>query len=404
MPFALKNCASVGVALVLLWCALPAQSAQTAKKATAKAYQRRYQYYLDPLRAEEILSKVEFGSRLSKDKWLGLVGKRLHEQYRISAGDSLWHISAKTLGDPKLWRKLWQENPIFSNPHEISVGQVLAFYRDELEPKPLRIPIVKIVPQRLGEISDLDADSFVTADIKNRFRPSVIVLKREDVRGEVTGAYTYAQGMMESDEVHLQLANEKDFEVGRVFAVVRDEQSVEDNTLPERPKLGRLMRLVGELKLTRQGEEKIQADVKSHYDFIRRGDLLIDPPPIVEAKAMFNPPEELRARIIMGAHPDMRLFGQGQIVVLNKGTQDGMRNGHLFRVVRDTDPFTESSEDVDPDFKGEVQIFFTSEAASVGYILRNKVPLLVGDTLLAAQLFPNPPPTKRREIQVLEID
>ena len=170
------------------------------------------------------------------------------------------------------------------------------------------------------------------------------------------------------------------------------------------PFIGTMVQMVGEVKIVEIGEKLVKADVVSLSGTARRGDKLIKVLPPVNWAMKFDPPKELQCHIMMGEEPDMRLFVQGQLVLIDKGTVDGMKEGFIFRAWRDTDPHTEQDIDVEPTSKGEVQIVHAGVLSSVGYIVRNFEPLRIGDTLIPRQAFANPPRANIRRVgEPLEI-
>lgn len=365
---------------------------------------RRYKQYIDVKHAEEILSGIQFNEPLGKAQWLGILGSKKDQTYVVQPGDNLWNISGRTVGDPKLWRKLWQVNPDLSNPHELTVGQILAYYRESAEQGRIEIPLVKLVPNRPGAASDLDSDSLINLEIKNQYRPAFYVVAEDDILGEITGAFTERSWLAEQDDLFVRLDNGETIPAKTRFSVVRVERQIEDTTTAGRPFLGNLVRLVGEIEVVQGTDQLSKAQLTRHLGIVQRGDKIISLRPPLRPVAIFNPPEDLKTRIVMGELPETKYYAQGQVVLLNKGEVDGMKEGYLFRVVRDTDLNTDSINDVNIDFKGEVQVISVGQLSSIGLILRNKMPLLIGDTLVAAQLFQDPPPPPRVEVKEIEIN
>ncbi len=365
---------------------------------------RRYKQYIDVSHAEEILSGIHFSEPLGKTQWLGMLGGKKDQTYVVQPGDTLWDISSRAVGDPKLWRKLWQVNPDLSNPHELTVGQILSYYRESAEQAKLEIPLVKLVPNRPGAASDLDSDSLINLEIKNQYRPAFYVITEDEILGEVTGAYTEKEWLADQDELFVRLDNGETIPPKTRFSVVKIEKRIEDSTTAGRPFLGMLVRLLGEIEIIQGTDQLSKAELIRHFGIVERGSKLIALRPPLRPVAIFNPPEDLKTRIVMGEQPETKYYAQGQVVLLNKGEIDGMKEGYLFRVMRDTDPHTDSVMDVNVDFKGEVQVISIGQLSSVGLILRNKIPLLIGDTLVAAQLFKDPPPPPRVEVKEIEID
>lgn len=370
----------------------------------ARAESPRYRYYLDASRAEEILAGL-VRPRLYREQWLDIVGGRQNENYTVRRGDTLWGISTREFGDPFLWRKLWQVNDYLPNPHDISSGQILKYYREGSDVAPekiVRVPLVRLSP---GGAADLESDTIFNSPLRNRYHPNLIVAKDQDFLGEISGGYTVQETFAELDEIYLDLYNADQVRIGERFAVARQDRELTERGIGLGTTIvGTLMRLVGEVQVIGLGENLAKAEIRSMSGTMQRGDKLIDLQKAVKWSAIYNPPDNFTCRIVMGDTPDRKIFGQGDLVLLNKGSEDGMKQGYLFRVFRDTDPRTESPRDVEPDFSGEVQVVYVSDLASIGFLLRNKTPIFVGDTLIANQLFADPPPAPKRPLQTLILD
>lgn len=378
----------LGIFLLVFCCALPSAEGK-----------RRYKYYLDPDRAEDTLSKIKLNSPLSHDKWASLLGSKLFDRYAVQPGDNLWNISRRSLGDPKLWRKLWQVNPTLTNPHEINVGQVLRYDREGRDPASFEIPLVHLVPNKAGAINDLDSDSVINLEIKNQFRPDVFVIQDEEVLGEVTGSYSARTWLADTDSVYFKFDSDEMLAAPKAkYSIVRLEHGVGG--------LGDLVYLVGEVSVLSHTapDTLVKAEITRHLGQLQRGDKVIAVRDPVRPPAIFNPPDDFKTKIVMGRFEEARYFSQGEIVILDKGEADAMKSGYFFRVMDTLDPQADSESTVLPDYKGEVQVLSVGKFASVGLILRNRMPLQVGDTLVAAQLFADRPPPPRQQIKEIDID
>ena len=358
-------------------------------------------YYLDPSRAEEILANT-VRPKLLREQWFEILQGRESSTYEVRRGDTLWDISSREFGDAYLWRKLWQVNDYLSNPHQLSTGQILQYYREGTDPQipTIRVPVVKLVP---GGGSDLDEGSFINFDIRNQYRPQLLVVDDNQILGEISGGYSLKTNFSELDEIYLDLFRADTVRIGERFSIIRYLRTVGGSSAAGNA-VGDLMQIVGDVRVVALGEKLVKVEIIKMGDTIQRGDKVIDMAALVNWSAVFNPPDELTARIVAGEVADHRFFSQGTIVLLNKGAADGMKAGYLFRVYRDEDPLTGSSSDVEPDSKGEIQVIWASEYASLGFVIRNKLPLAIGDTLIANQLFADPPPPPRREFTVISLD
>ncbi len=365
---------------------------------------------------EDAISGIATRPRLVEDEWLNIVGDRKEGKYTVKKGDTLWSISSKEFGDPKLWRKLWQVNNFLLNPHDLTAGQVLKYYMEggqlvdgpglpEADPsKEIRIPLVKLLPDRMTGGFDLDTDNVYQKTLVNHFRPPILILPDKDLLGEISGAYSERDGLNEHDELWLNIWVPETTRLGDKFAVARFERSIRDTTQFSRPIIGSLLRRIGEVKIVGFGQKLVRAEITNLAGIVRRGDSIVAMPKVVPIGSLFNPPPELNARLIGGEDEEKKTFNQGEFVVVNKGRNEGMKEGYLFRVYRELDPKVARADGVEPSYKGEVQIVYTGEAASLGMVLRNKDPLNSGENLIPAQAFLNPPPPPTRASHVIELN
>jgi hypothetical protein len=371
-----------------------------------------YRYYLDPASAEIILAGIAIKPRLSDSEWKEILTARLKDRrglagegsaasrtYRIARGDTLWDISRRSLRNPWFWPKLWAVNPDILNPHEIEIDRVLAYYRDSEDAAEIRIPVVKLVPS--GKMSEIESDTFVNVNLMDKYRPPVVIVTDQDaIFGRIIGSYTSRDVMYVHENIYIEAEDEHELKPGERYAVVRKEKTVRDGM----SSLGELCRVVGAIRIMGKGEHLVIAEVTELIGWMKRGDDVIALQKIAKISGYTNPPDDMRAKVLHGEEDQMTMMVQGMIVILDQGAEDGMQEGFRFRVLRNTDPVTEDDDDVEPDFKGEIQIIHSSDNASIGYVLRNEEPILIGDTLLPAQRFANRPAPPSRPVNVLEVD
>lgn len=381
----------------------------------ANAAKKPYRYNLDPLTAEELLASLVIKPRLTDKQWKAVLTAKLNSRrglaspvtdrtHRVLGGENLWRISRKTLGSPWYWPKIWAANLDITNPHEIEIGRLLAYYRGgETEPT---IPLIRLIPVGDGKATTIENDTFLNNELKNRFRPPVLIVTDDDaIFGEIRGSYTQRNALYVHENIYVESYENAQLKQGQRFAVIRKEKTLRDGTLLGGRALGELARVVGEIEILRVEEELCVAEVKEVVSTMKRGDMLVAVPPSYEMSgAWIEPPDDLQAKIIQGDESEYSMMGQGQLVLINRGTYEGMQPGFKFRVVRDRDPVTKSRNDVLVDYKGEVGIIASSKSASVGFVIRNDEPIVMGDLLVPAQRFPNRPPPPKRPINVLEVD
>lgn len=369
----------------------------------AQSFARPYRHYLDPMRAEQTLAGIALRPRLSEREWSDIIHGQKNQNYAVKPGDNLWNISKRLFGDAWLWRKMWQVNQGVTNPHELDVGRILAYYSEDKSSE-WKIPVVKLVPDGRMNANDLDTDRFINVDIKQRHRVSHFVLTNEALLGEVSGSFSPREGVGLEDHIYLRFFDESQAKVGESYLLVHEARTINDFSAEGNLISGKLMQVVGEVKLTVPESGLVRAEVKGMFQPVRRGDKIVSMQKTVSWSAALNPPTQLTARVVLGENPENKMFGQGGLILLNKGEQDGMKPGYLFRVYQDTDPVTESTKGVSPYFKGEVQIVFVNQVSSLGYILRNTDPIFIGDTVIPRQAIDDPAPPATHPNDTVEID
>lgn len=369
------------------------------------AHARPYRFYLDPRKAEQVLAGINFGPRLAKEEWLKLINFDRRSQRQIQSGDNLWNIAQTQFGDPFLWRKLWQENPWLTNPHELEIGRMLNYYREGEESQaPKRIPIVKLRPDKTGTLSDVDNDIYVNRVFKARYRLNYVVIKDEDLLGEVTGSYSDRTQLSSNDDFFVSFFDGKTVEPGSTFTVIREEKDLRDKTQPGEPLIGKMARLLAEVRVRSVEMNLAKVEFISQFYPVSRGDKLILNPKVAGETSAEYPPRNTIAQVIM-LDDDRRAFGrQGELLVINKGLAHGMKEGFLFKVFEDTDPVKRNQLGVTPDSKGEIRIVHVGDEISVGVVNRNTSPIRIGDSLLSFTELPNRPVPPRRIRQEIAID
>ncbi|MBM4304009.1 MAG: hypothetical protein FJ112_06745 [Deltaproteobacteria bacterium] len=372
---------------------------------TSLVLARPYKYYLDPQNAEKVLGSLSLRPRLADEEWLRLINFDKNEKRVIRSGDNLWNISRIRFKDPFLWRKLWQENPWLTNPHELEIGRMLAYYREDSSGNSIKqIPIVKLRPERTGTVSDIDNDIVVNRVLKSRYRIGFLVLTGEEYLGELTGAYSDKEGIGSHDAVYASLNEDLKAQPGTDLAVVRQVQQLRDKTQSGAPVVGDLVRIVGEARVLGSEENLTRVQLTHEFYPVNRGDRLI-PIPIVTRRTLAEfPSRDLIPQIIMGEDLERIFIRQGELVVLNKGSENGMKEGFLFKVFEDTDPLNNSRNGVTPNSKGEVSIVYLGSNYSVGIVNRNQEPLKIGDSLLSFPELPDRPTAPKRVRQEVSID
>ena len=254
------------------------------------------------------------------------------KNYTVKRGDTLWGIASMYLRDPWLWPEIWYVNPRIENPHLIYPGDVLALaYGADGRPQ---VQLVEGGPARLDprlRSSPLDGAiptipySAIAAFLSRpavlsidqvRHAPHVVIFREEHQAGG-TGQEFYV-----SD---LNAAPNARFTVMHVGEPVRD------------PDNGRMMGYQGiytaTAVITRPGNPAKGLLTDSARETLR-GDLVLaannDTPASLTLRA---PHTEVHGRI-MSVIEGVQLIGQYDVVLINRGTQDGIDAGDVLAIDR----------------------------------------------------------------------
>jgi hypothetical protein len=254
------------------------------------------------------------------------------KSYTVKRGDTLWAISALFLRDPWLWPEIWYVNPRIENPHLIYPGDVLALAYGadgrpmlqvvsggaaRLDPRLRSSPLDGAIPTiPYSAIAAFLSRPTVLSIDQVRNSPHVLIFREEHQAGG-TGHEFYVRD--------LNAAPNARFTVMHVGDPVRD------------PDTGKMMGYQGiytaTAVITRPGNPAKGLLTDAARETLR-GDLVLatanDSPASLTLRA---PKSEVHGRI-MSVIDGVRLIGQFDVVLINRGTQDGVEAGDVLAIDR----------------------------------------------------------------------
>jgi LysM domain len=342
------------------------------------------------------------------------------DSYTVKRGDTLWAISRLFLKSPWRWPELWGMNMAdIKNPHLIYPGQTL--YLDKSNGRARlssrrggadNLETVKLSPRtRSSNLPDASIPTLQNNLIEPFLTEPIIVeettllaaprfVSAQEGRVFISeGDRAYARS---ADGLQLSTAggNPRDFRVFRNATALKDPGTGEI--------LGYEAQFVGRAKLIRgesvaavRGSE-IKAgetaateivpatlDIVRSKEEIRTGDRLLPEPPLeLLTYTPRAPASAVEARIVSVYGSSVANVGQNQVVVINRGTKDGMERGHVLAIQTDgqrlVDKTGTSFQDIKlPDERnGLLMIFRPFERVSYGLVLTATEPVRVGDWLV----------------------
>jgi len=329
--------------------------------------------------------------------------------YTVLEGDWLSSIALTYFGNKKDWDKIAKANPYIKNPDLIHPGDVISLealsqMRDTAsitEDLPTLVPFeLRTSPKEI----DLDEPLILAERTNIKIRVKHFILGDEEVLGEITGSQEERQFFLSGDKVFVKAKDFSKFNTGTRLSIGRLVGDLEERNVSKSLNLGELIELVGELEVLETGPKYVKCEIQSVYGKIQRDDKIVPLIPSVRLGDKIKPPGDLLMKIVMTDEVGAKLSSQGSLILLNKGSLQNVAPDQYYRVFSDYDPVKKDTKVVEPQSKGEVQIVYAGKSASIGFVAKASAPIQLGDALVPYQLFSDPKPLPRKEIQTIEIN
>jgi len=344
------------------------------------------------------------------------------DSYTVKRGDTLWAISKLFLKSPWRWPELWGMNKAdIKNPHLIYPGQTL--YLDKSNGRARLssqrggvgangLETIKLSPRT--RISNLPDDSIPTLQnsLIEPFLTEPIIVEEATLQAAPRFVATQEGRVLlsEGDRAYARSADGSALSIAagkpRDFRVFRNATALKDPGTGEI--LGYEAQYVGRAKLVR-GESvsvvrgaEIRAgevvateivpstlDITRSKEEIRTGDRLLPEPPLeLLTYTPRAPANAVEARIVSVYGSAVANVAQNQVVVINRGTKDGMERGHVLAIQtngeRVVDKTGTSFQEIKlPDERnGLLMVFRPFERVSYALVLQATEAVRVGDWLI----------------------
>ncbi len=269
------------------------------------------------------------------------------EFYGITAGDTLWDISYKFLGNPYYWPRLWSINDYITNPHWIYPGNRIRFTPGTL----LEPPRVDLEDGGVPEgyiVASYDYDTapaecgpdvrFETSKPQADFSSPGFLADKKEVQtlGVVYGAKTGNLWLGELDLVYLELDDIEGVECGDVVQLFRRIKKVKH---PEtrRKKYGHLFQIVADAVIVHTEGNVATAEIRTSFIEAERGDLVGPVMPVVTRVGVTPPRGDLDGVVVERLNQLAILEADAATVFLDVGRSDGVQVGDTFYTIHRRD-------------------------------------------------------------------
>ncbi len=340
------------------------------------------------------------------------------DNYAVKSGDTLWGISGLFLKSPWRWPELWGMNKAdIKNPHLIYPGQQLY-----LEKKGGRatlrsgrpgtdgadIETVKVSPRtRYQSLAD-EAIATLKPQLIEPFLAEPVIVDESGLAAAARIVATQENRVLLSrgDRAYARGPSDNQIVEGtgklQEYRVFRNATPLKDPVSGE--VLGYEAQYVGKAKLVRGESTEASTDKggKARTDIVpatidivnskeemRVGDRLLPEPERQMRSYMPRAPEiRVDARIVSIYGSSVANAAQNQVVVINRGTKDGMQSGYVLAMLKDGARLIDKTDAARPELKlpnernGLLMVFRTFDKLSYGLILAITDPVKVGDRLI----------------------
>ena len=377
---------------------------------------------------------------MSDQDWSNIAGSRISQTYEIQKGDTLWDISVTFFGNGFYWPKVWQLNGDIPNPHEISPGRVLRFTSGTTA-EPPRLTLEKDSgdsapedpPAAVADGDDPGGDSGepnpeedgpiippppeTQQKVLTEIPPSFKAMQslRSEVKYDVNGFNLEKEppkpenakgvaSVLVSDEVPAAIGKIREFEAGTEYGQLNQKVFIRSLDISTGDRLsvynigeeikapssgeyqGRALLSAGEISVTGKvgTEEDLYEGVITYLvDLMSVNSLLLKGTLPRFDYSFVGKKSQVDGRIVGGEGEQRnRVFGNQNIVFLNVGTQNGVKEGMIFDVHKgyrargkpDLEQFIHRI--------GSLKVIRTTQVRSTAVILSTKEPIVAGDRLM----------------------
>jgi hypothetical protein len=305
------------------------------------------------------------------------------DEYVVQVGDTLWDIAETFLKDPWYWPEIWYINPDIENPHLIYPGDVLGLVYIDGQPRitNVRASTYRLSPQ--ARVTPLtEAVSSIPYEDVQAFLSSGVILEKSQADSLPYLLATRGDHLIASAGNEIYVRGNTQDEVGSRYNVVHVGEPLYD---PDDSRLIGYQGIpVGEGVLRRGGDPSTVALTDTTQEAVP-GDRLI--PASVDIPLNFfprAPSSQIDGRIV-SVVGGVTLIGQYMVVVLNRGSNDGLSVGDVLTVFQAgetiDDRFGGGSVTLPEEDAGTLMVFKTYDRISYGLVMEATQAIHVHDAV-----------------------
>ena len=305
------------------------------------------------------------------------------QEYVVQVGDTLWDIAGTFLKDPWYWPEIWYVNPDIVNPHLIYPGDVLGLVYIDGQPRitNVRASTYRLSPQ--ARVTPLtEAVTSIPYDDVQAFLSSGVILEKTQADRLPYLLATRGDHLIASAGNEIYVRGVTESMPGARYSVVHVGEPLydpDDNRL-----IGYQGINVGEGTLRRGGDPATVALTDTSQE-AKSGDRLL--PEAVDIPLNFfprSPSNAVEGRIVSGVG-GVTQIGQYQVVVLNRGSNNGLSIGDVLTVWQTGEVIDDriggGKVRLPEEEAGTVMVFKTFDRISYGLVMEATQAIHIHDTV-----------------------
>jgi len=302
--------------------------------------------------ASKAILGLILGLTLSLSSWADVIklNPTHPTSHTVVKGDTLWDISAKFLQDPWQWPNVWRHNGQIKNPHLIYPGDVITLCF--IDGKPMLCVSGTTDDGRLlyphMRADDTDqAIAMIPSEAIRPFLTSPKVVNKDELANapyivDFSGEHIIAA---EGDKIYVRSILKPEFLAYTTYRPGETYTDPENNEI-----LGYEAEYIADDVILELGDPATLRIINTEKE-VRRGDRLM---PTSEEEVAFNffptPPTDFIKASIISVLNGVQEIGQYDVIVVSKGKQDGLEQGHLLSIIQKgklvTDPFHKNKNEL----------------------------------------------------------
>jgi hypothetical protein len=257
--------------------------------------------------------------------------------HTVQKGDTLWDICDEYFENPWQWPRVWSYNPEIVNPHWIYPGEVVRLRREGS------------ITSAGGPQGGATGNGGTTPGMSLRPKtvaPGTVFLRNQgyvydpatEDTGEIIGSPEDRMLLTAPGRAYARVTKDQadKLEVGATLSIFQYTRPVKRGN----EEVGKIVQILGTLRVDTIDRKTylVEGTITESTDVIERGARLGP----IERRIDVVPPKtneaELRGTILSSVQPNV-MYGQNQVVFIDKGEDDGLKVGNRLFVVRKGDPW-----------------------------------------------------------------